>query len=80
IDIDNDEIIDIHFGDSSFTYIDSFDGTQGHNGRYSYAATAFDRYWNESGVSNIVQPDSIPSFPPSGVSTVSTESGFNIYK
>lgn len=80
IDIDNDEIIDIHFGDSPFTYIDNFDGIQNYNGVYSYAATAFDRYWNESEISNIVQSDSIPSFPPTGVSTVSTESGFDIHK
>jgi len=80
IDVDSDGIIDIHFGDSSFTYIDNFDGIQNYNGTYFYAATVFDRYWNESEISNIVQSDSIPSFPLSGVSTVSTELGFNIHK
>jgi len=73
IDVDNDEIIDIHFGDSSFTYIDSFDGMQDYNGVYSYAATALDRYWNESDVSNLMQSDSIPSFAPTIIATTPAE-------
>ncbi|MEA3431601.1 MAG: Ig-like domain-containing protein, partial [candidate division WOR-3 bacterium] len=73
IDVDNDGIIDVHFGDSSFTYIDSFDGTQDYNGVYSYAATTFDRYWNESEVSNLQQSDSIPSFAPTVIATTPAE-------
>lgn len=73
IDVDNDEIIDIHFGDTSFTYIDSFDGTQDYNGIYSYAATTFDRYWNESEISNVRQSDSIPSFAPTVIATTPAE-------
>jgi uncharacterized lipoprotein YddW (UPF0748 family) len=73
VDVDNDEIVDIHFGDSIFTCIDNFDGTQDYNGTYFYAATVLDRYWNESDVSNISQSDSIPSFPPTVVLTVPAE-------
>ncbi|MFQ6606096.1 MAG: family 10 glycosylhydrolase [Fidelibacterota bacterium] len=59
-----DEIIQVHFGDSTFTVTQSFDGTQDFNGQYHYAVTQLDRYWNESPLSTIVVTDSIPSFPP----------------
>ena len=74
IDVSNDDIIHIHFGDSSFTYVDSFDGTQDYNGRYYYAATVFDRYWNESDISNVEVSDSIPSFAPIVVYTIPADS------
>ncbi|HID94226.1 MAG TPA: hypothetical protein EYP60_09045, partial [bacterium (Candidatus Stahlbacteria)] len=73
IDVDNDEIVHIHFGDSSFTYLEYFDGTQDYNGRYFYAATALDRYWNESEISNVVGSDSIPSFAPVVIATIPLE-------
>lgn len=63
-DLDSDEIIDIHFGDSAYQVPDSFTGTQDYNGRYYYYATAFDRYWNESASSATAESDPIPSFPP----------------
>ena len=62
--LDSDEIVDIHFGNSAYPIDDSFTGTQDYNGRYSYYATAFDRYWNESEPSAIAESDPIPSFPP----------------
>ena len=63
-DLDNDDIIDLHFGKGAYTVVDSFPGTQNYNGKYSYAATRLDRYWAESAVSNSVQSDSIPSYAP----------------
>jgi len=62
--LDSDEIIDIHFGNSAYQVRDSFTGTQDYNGRYFYFATAFDRYWNESAPSEMAVSDPIPSFPP----------------
>lgn len=73
INVDNDEIIDVHFGDSTYLFIDSFTGTQDYNGTYFYSATMLDRYWNESDPSNVVETDSIPSFPPTVVSTIPAE-------
>ncbi|MCK4689545.1 MAG: family 10 glycosylhydrolase, partial [Candidatus Marinimicrobia bacterium] len=52
INVDNDEIIDIHFGDSIYAISDNFDGLQDFNGTYHYSATMLDRYWNESIPSN----------------------------
>jgi len=64
INPDEDEIIDIHFGQESYAVADSFPGTQNFNGQYHYAATCLDRYWSESPVSNPVISDSIPSYAP----------------
>jgi len=69
IDVDNDEIVDIHFGMDSYSFTDSFDGLQDYNGAYFYAATTFDRYWNESEVSNIAESDPIPSNAPTVINT-----------
>ncbi|MBC8395391.1 MAG: family 10 glycosylhydrolase [Candidatus Marinimicrobia bacterium] len=69
INLNDDDIILIHFGRDTLTYIDSFDGNQDFNGQYTYGVTQFDRYWNESSVSNSVMTDSIPSFPPVVVTT-----------
>lgn len=64
LDVNSDEIITIHFGHEPFTYSDSISGLQNFNGRYTYFATRFDRYWNESAISNYYVSDSIPSFAP----------------
>lgn len=73
IDVDTDEIINIHFGDTAFTVIDSFSGTQDFDEVYTYGATAFDRYWNESTVSNAAETDPIPSFAPIAIYTYPSE-------
>lgn len=73
IDTSEDEIINIHFGDTAFSFTDSLSGTQDFNGQYHYAATSSDRFWNESPVSNVSVTDSIPSFPPVIISTFPLE-------
>ncbi len=67
--LNTDEIISISFGNSQFTIDEVFSGNQDFNGRYRYAATMLDRYWNESLISNVVITDSIPSFAPKVVSS-----------
>ncbi|RQW07368.1 MAG: hypothetical protein EH225_02050, partial [Calditrichaeota bacterium] len=64
LEVNLDEIIDVHFGQNVFTYNDSISGLQNFNGKYHYFATQFDRYWNESVISNVYISDSIPSFAP----------------
>ena len=64
LNVTEDEIVHVYFRGDSLTYHESFDGTQDFNGQYTYGVTQFDRYWNESIVSNTVLTDSIPSFPP----------------
>ena len=66
---ENDEIIDVHFGMGNYSLIDIFAGTQDYNGKYRYFATTLNRYWNESNASNVALSDSIPSFPPTVIST-----------
>ena len=66
----DDEIIDIHFGQESYTVADSFPGTQNFDGKYHYAATCLDRYWSESVISNDVISDSIPSYAPIVLKTI----------
>ena len=66
---DEDEIVDIHFGQDSYSFNDTFTGTQDFNGTYYYYATMLNRYQNESGVSNVELSDPIPSFPPTITST-----------
>lgn len=69
IDIDSDEIVDIHFGKEGYSIIDSFNGLQDYNGTYFYAATTLDRYWNESDTSNVAESDPIPSYAPTVIAT-----------
>ncbi len=63
-DIEFDEIIDVHFGNSAFTFTDELTGLQNFNGSYSYFTAALNRYWNESDPSNAETSDNIPSFAP----------------
>ncbi len=73
IDLDQDRIVDIHFGTQPFSVLQEFDGTQDFNGSYRYAATVLDRYWNESQPSNVVATDPLPSFAPVVVATEPAE-------
>ncbi|MBC7186460.1 MAG: family 10 glycosylhydrolase [Calditrichaeota bacterium] len=73
IDLEQDRIVDIHFGTTPYTVVEEFLGTQDYNGAYRYAATVLDRYWNESAPSNVVVTDPIPSFAPVVVATSPAE-------
>src|SRR5574338_66290 len=75
LNTDTDEIINVQFGNSQYSFIDSYTGLQNFNGRYTYFATALNRYWNESEISNSVMTEIIPSFPPLFVSTYPSENG-----
>lgn len=70
LSVDNDDIVAVKFGKTNFTIDELFNGKQDFNGRYNYFATMCDRFWNESGVSNAVLTDPIPSFAPIVESTV----------
>ncbi len=74
-DSDADEIIFTTFGKTTFSATDQYNGLQSFNGKYSYFATAFNRYWNESSPSNAVLTDPIPSFAPVVTKTVPAENG-----
>ncbi|MBN2281804.1 MAG: family 10 glycosylhydrolase [Candidatus Marinimicrobia bacterium] len=64
IDVDTDEIIAVQMAGDIFTITDEFDGNQNFNGQYTYAVTALNRFWKESGLSNIQTSDSILVNPP----------------
>jgi len=74
-DANTDEIIGTIFGNDGFSVADSFDGLQSFNGKYTYFATSFNRYWNESLPSAGVPTDPIPSNPPYVKSTYPAEGG-----
>ncbi|MGQ9561279.1 MAG: family 10 glycosylhydrolase [Candidatus Oleimicrobiaceae bacterium] len=69
IDLEQDRIVHISFGSEAYSVLERFSGTQDFNGRYSYAATVLDRFWNESDPSNVVSTDLIPSFAPVVIAT-----------
>jgi len=69
IDINSDQIINVHFGNLTYTVKENFSGIQNYNGTYTYFATALNRYWSESDVSNSATTNLIPSFAPQIVST-----------
>lgn len=69
IDVAQDEILEIHFGQTAYTVADTFNGNQDFNGQYTYFATMLDRYWTESPASNTFLTDSIPSFAPQVIET-----------
>ncbi len=69
-DLNQSEIIDIKFGNAPFQISINFTGLQDFNGKYRYAATTCNRFWNESSLSNIAVTDSVPSFAPTVVATL----------
>jgi uncharacterized lipoprotein YddW (UPF0748 family) len=73
LSVDNDEIIDIHFGQETYAFSDSSSGLQDFNGQFTYYATMLDRVWNESDISNSSISDSIPSFAPQVFETIPAE-------
>ena len=73
LNLDNDKIIDIHFGSDTYQFSQQFSGLQDFNGVYHYFATTLDRYWNESNISNAEITDLIPSFAPTVVTTAPGE-------
>ena len=68
-DVNQSEIVNVHFGTEAYTFVDSFPGTQDFNGNYTYAATMLDRFWNESALSNSAISDLLPSAAPVIVSS-----------
>ena len=64
IDTAVDEIVRVAFGTGDVNLVQAFDGTQDYEGKYYYGATVADRYWNESSLSNLVQTETVPSYPP----------------
>ncbi len=73
VDPDTDEIIAIKLTNTPFTVEQHFDGNQNFSGNYTYVATAANRYWWESTVSNSQTSDHIISNPPVIVGTSPTE-------
>ncbi len=73
LNVDDDEIIDVKFGNSPYSFIDTFTGTQNYNGTYKYFAASLNRYWNESEISNSFTTSPIPSFAPVVVETTPAE-------
>ena len=65
---DSSEIISLKFGLQDMVLPQIYTGNQNHNGVYYFAATALNRYWNESEFSNVVVSEPIPSFPPQVIS------------
>jgi len=62
--VDSDQIVDIHFGHTPYSFTDRFDGNQNYNGQYHYFVSGFDRFWNESQPSNVESSETIPSLAP----------------
>ena len=75
LDINNDMIVDIHFGNSDYSFTDTYTGLQNYNGTYTYFATELNRYWNESEISNAETTGLIPSFAPTVILTNPPENG-----
>jgi uncharacterized lipoprotein YddW (UPF0748 family) len=75
LDINSDEIINTSFGNTAFSFTDSFTGLQDFNGIYKYFATTLNRYWVESEISNTEYTDLIPSYAPVVVSSNPVEGG-----
>jgi len=61
LNVNKDQIVNLHYGKAPFTYTDSYWGEHRIKGRYTYFATMLDRYWNESSISNSATGDSVPN-------------------
>jgi uncharacterized lipoprotein YddW (UPF0748 family) len=72
-DKDQTTLVGRYFANEPVIHAELFDGTQTFNGQYHYAATAANRYWNESEFTAEMLTDSIPSYPPMIVSTYPAE-------
>jgi uncharacterized lipoprotein YddW (UPF0748 family) len=70
---DTTDIVHVMFSDTAFTVNEIFDGLQDYNGSYRYSVTMLNRYWKESGLSNMVGTDPIPSDPPTVALTIPAE-------
>ncbi|MBN1639344.1 MAG: family 10 glycosylhydrolase [Ignavibacteriales bacterium] len=57
--LNNDEIVSVHFSDTTFTFDETFDYVGHYYGTYHYYATCLNRYWNESDMSNSVETDTV---------------------
>lgn len=75
LNVNADDIVNVSFGNTSFSYTDTYSGVQDFNARYKYFATTLNRYWIESVVSNSDSTESIPSFAPTVISTNPVENG-----
>jgi uncharacterized lipoprotein YddW (UPF0748 family) len=75
LSVDTDKIVDIHFGNSNYSYRDTFSGLQNFDESYTYFATCLNRFWNESQISNSVITELIPSFAPTVVSSLPAQNG-----
>ncbi|MCK5086524.1 MAG: Ig-like domain-containing protein, partial [Melioribacteraceae bacterium] len=73
LDVNNDIIIDIHFGNTAYLVNEIFSGNQNFNGSYEYFATTLNRHWNESAISNSETTDLIPSLAPTIVTSTPAE-------
>jgi len=78
IDVDSDEIMELVFSDSAFTYEVNFDGFQLNDGKYYYGASMCSRWWIESVVSNIVSTDVLATTTPRIVSHTPENAANNV--
>ncbi|HNT65941.1 MAG TPA: family 10 glycosylhydrolase [bacterium] len=60
VNLDLAPILTVRFGSEAFTVTDTI--RIGFNNTFTYAATAFDRSWNESELSNLYETPRIPAF------------------
>ncbi len=64
LDVTEDQIINIAYGWTPYSYFDDFSDAAFYAGTYHYFATTFDRFWNESDVSNSVESDVVNVLAP----------------
>ncbi|GJQ61468.1 MAG: hypothetical protein SCALA702_05210 [Melioribacteraceae bacterium] len=63
-DPQSDKIAHLAFDDSTAFFAEDFNDAVNFEGQYTYYATFFNRFWNESGVSNTVQTDQVSFMEP----------------
>jgi len=78
IDVNSDEILELVYADSAFSYTVTYDGLQKNNDKYYYAATMCSRYWVESLPSNVVVTDVLPAVVPTVVQHVPADGAINV--